>query len=192
MGSGLAERAKSRQPGEAERQHSDDRERELDPGELGETAERRSEDGAEDRRAERGADHLAPSSARRGDRDPGEGARPRRRAGDPLDEPRAAEREGVVRRGEREARHCEEEQARDNGALRPEPGGGEPARDASEERSGAIGADEQPRTGLRQVELVGVHRDERRQCREEQRVHEDDRADQEEETAHSREDRGRG
>ena len=82
----------------------------------------------------------------------------------------------------------EQEKARDDGSLRPEARRSEPARDASEERAGAVRADEEPGAGLREVELLRVRRDERRQRREEQRVDEDDRADEDEEAAHARED----
>ena len=71
-------------------------------------------------------------------------------------------------------------------ALRPEACRSEAAGDASEQRAGAVRADEETGARLREVELVGVRRHERRQRREEERVDEDDRADEDEEAAHRR------
>ena len=155
------------------------------PIELGERAEHGTEDRAEDRDAERRADHLAAPLARRRDGEPRERSCPRRGARDALDEARAAECERAVRGSEREARDGEQEEPCDDGALRPEPRSRQPARDAAEERARAVRADEEPCAGLREAELLRVRRDERRQRGEEQRVDEDDRADEEEQTAHA-------
>ena len=93
-----------------------------------------------------------------------------------------------VREGEGDARDPEEHEAADDGVLRAEARGREPAGDASEESAGAEGGEEQAGTGLREVELVGVVGDERRQRGEEQCVDEDDRADEGDEPAHGSQD----
>ena len=166
--------------------HSDGGEREPDAGELGEPAERRAEDGAEDRGAERRADHLAATLARSGDRDPRERARPGRGAGDPLDEPCAAERECAVGRGEREARHCERGEGRRRrlASARSVPRRARPGclRAARRRRRRRRAARRRPSRGRTRRRTPG----ERRQRGEEQRVDEDDRADEDEETAHAR------
>ncbi len=79
-------------------------------------------------------------------------------------------------------------QPADDGALRPEPRGGEPAGNPAEERAGAVRADEEPGAGLREVELAPRRPGRAASAREEERVDEDDRADENEQTAHPSED----
>ena len=90
--------------------------------------------------------------------------------------------------GEGEARHGEEEKASDYCSLRPEACRNEAARDTSEQRAGAVRADEEPGAGLREIEFLRIGRKQRSQRGEEERIDEDDRADEEEESAHAAED----
>ena len=97
----------------------------------------------------------------------------------------AREREG-------DARDAEEDEPADDGVLRPESRRRQPARDPAEERAGAECGEQEPRARLREVELVRVARDERRQRRVQQHVDEDDRADESDQPPHASQDmRGR-
>ena len=187
---GLAPRASCErcEAGEREREHAHRREGQLDRHGLRHATEHGPEDGAEDRHAEGRPDDLAASLSRRGDGDPGERPGPGRGARDTLDEARGAESGRAVREREAEARERQQHEAADHGALGAEAGGREPARDAAEERARSVRADEQSGAGLREVELLGVCRYERRQRGEQQRVDEDDRADEDEQPAHANED----
>src|SRR6185503_8698646 len=78
----------------------------------------------------------------------------------------------------------QEERAHDL-PLRSPARSGEAAGNPTEQSACAVGADEQACAGLREVELLGVRRDERGERREEERVDEDDRADEGEQTAHA-------
>ena len=157
---------------EAQRDRSDSRERESDAGEVSEPTECRIQHRAEDRGPERRSDHLAAARARSGDGDPRECSGPGGGARDPLDEPSAAQCERAVGRGERKARHREEEKSSDDCSLWPESRGSEATRDATEKRACAVCADQKPGTRLRELELICVLRDERRQRREQRRVDE--------------------
>ena len=151
---------------------------------VGRSADHRPDDGAEDRDAEDGADHLAPPLPRRAHGRPGERSSPRDGAGEALDEAGDPERLGAPGDGEEDARRREQGEPEHDGALRPEAGGGEPAGDAAEQRARSERPREHACAGLRQVVLLRVARDERRERPEEHRVHEHDRRDQHEEAAH--------
>ena len=81
-----------------------------------------------------------------------------------------------------------QEKAGDDGALRPEPRGGDAARDPAQQGSGAESTHQNSGADLGQAEVLGIARDERRQRGEEHRVDEDDRADEDEQSAHAVED----
>ena len=183
--SGCCRRARRRPGGQHQRDDADSGERRADADRVGSGAERRADDRAEDRGPEGEAEQLAAPGARRRDREPGEGAGPRGRARGALDEAREPERPWPVGEREGEARQREQAEAEHHGPLRAEAGGGEPARDGADERAGAEGAHEQAGARLAEVELVGVAGHERRERAEEHRVHEHDRADEDQETAHS-------
>ena len=151
---------------------------------VGHGAEHRPEDGAEDGGAECRADQLATAVPGGGDRQPGERAGPGDRARGPLDEPCEAERPWPLGGGEGEAGEGEEDEPGDDGELRAESRGGEPAGDRAEHRAGAERADEQPGAGLREPELVGVAGHERRERPKQHRVDKHDHTDQKKKPAH--------
>ena len=149
-------RGPRRESREREREDADDGEGELDGNEVCEPAEDRAEDRAEDGSAERGSDDLAATLTRRRDGQPCERSGPGRGAGDALDEAGGAERQRGVREGEREAGHGEQHEPGDHGPLRAEPGRGQAAGDPAEERAGTVGAHEQSRSRLREVEPLCI------------------------------------
>src|SRR5207247_10374715 len=89
---------------------------------------------------------------------------------------------------ERKAGEAEQEKAGDDGALRPEPRGGDAARNPAQQGPGAESTHQNSGADLGQAEVLGIARDERRQRGEEHRVDEDDRADEDEQSAHAVED----
>ena len=107
-------------------------------------AEHRAEDGAEDGGAERGPDQLAAAS--RGVATVSQASAPAHVVvlEKPCTSRASTERPGSFGGGEREAGDREEDEASDDGALRPPARGREPAGDPAEQRAGAEGGDEQP------------------------------------------------
>ena len=182
--SGAAPRARRGPGGERHGHDADDGERSGDADRFGDGAEHRPEDGAEDRGAEGGSDQLAAPLARRRDGQPGECARPGGRAREALDEPGSAERPGPFGGREREAGDGEEDEPRDDGALRPPARGCEAAGDPAEQCAGAEGGDEQSCAGLGEPELVRVAGNERRERPEQHRVDEDDNRDENQQPTH--------
>ena len=146
-------------------------------------SEQRAEDGGTHRRAEQLAAALA---GRRGDH-PGEPAGPRAGTADTLKEARQPQRPDVSGKREAEARGRHQRESDQDGRLGSEPDRGESGRNRAEERSGRVRRDEDAGAGLRQLVLVSEVRDQRRQRGEEQRVHRDDHADEDEQTAHGAE-----
>ena len=79
---------------------------------------------------------------------------------------------------------CDQAERRDRGRLDSQPCRQETARDPADEDADGIRGRQQSRTGLAQVEALGVFGQERRKRGEEERVHEHDRAGEDEDAAH--------
>ncbi len=167
-----------------ERDRADRAEGGADADGVGDGAEHRSDDRSEDGGAEGDPDQLAPARAGRCDGQPGERAGPGRRAREALDEASETERPRAGGEREADAREREQREAENDRPLGAESHRGDSAWDAAEESARPERADEQPRAGLREPELVGVAGHERRERAEEHRVDEDDRADEDEQPAH--------
>src|SRR5262249_53019353 len=88
--------------------------------------------------------------------------------------------------GEREpdAREAHQRQADEDGASRAESYRRGAARQSADERSGRVGGDQYADPRLREVERVLEVGEERRERGGEQRVHPDERGDEDQETAH--------
>ena len=151
---------------------------------MSDAAEHRADDEAEHRDSEHRPERLPAPFPRGADRDPGERRRPRRRAREPLDEAARAESDGASGQREREARERKHAQAEEEAALGADPADEETARDAADERSGSVGAEERTRLELRQVVRVGEVGEERDDRAEQHRVQEDDRSRRDEHPAH--------
>ena len=104
--------------GEAGRDDRDRAEGRADADEVGDAAEHRADDEPEHREPEHRAEGLTAPSTGDADRRPGERARPRRRAGQPLREACDAERDRATGEREGEAREGKHDQAQEDAALR--------------------------------------------------------------------------
>ena len=137
------------------------------------------DDEAEDGGAVGGPEGLAAPLAGRGDRDPGETARPGDDAGHALHEPGETERYRVAREGERQRGDRERDEPRRDCDARTHALDEQPGRDAGEERSGAERAEQEPRRGLVEIHLVPKSGEEGDEGAEQGGVHEEhDREDE--------------
>jgi hypothetical protein len=119
------------------------------------------EESSEDRRPDRGAEHLAPSVHGRGRDQPRQRPRPRERAADALHEPGGRECPRIAREPEGEAGGAHEPDADEQGTPGPVARGGDSAGQRGNQSSGGVSADEKARGRLREAELVLVMRQER-------------------------------
>ena len=177
-----AERPHGEHDGEGRDRGEDDSPPEQRRSRSDDGAEQRSEDGG----AEPGPDQLPATLARRRREQPREGAGPGEAAAAALYEARRGERPEAVDEGEREARQPHQRQADEDRTPGAESRRDDAARQSADERSGRVGGDKHTRARLREVEVVGDPREERRERRVEHRVDRDERADEDEETAHWR------
>ena len=172
-------------PGEAGRDDCDRAERRADADEVGDAAEHRADHEPEHREPEHRAEGLTAPGTRDADRGPGERARPRRGAGQPLGEASDAERDRATGEREGETREREHDQAHEDAALRPDPADEQPSRNPTDERAAAVRAEQEAGLELRQVVVVGEAREERDDRSEQHRVEEDDGAGDGDDATHS-------
>ena len=177
-------RRSEREHRERRREHCHSAERceaaEVDRGRSQHRSEQRADDGCR----HRDADRLPAAFVRRRVHQPREGAGPAERAGDALCKPGQIEEPVVGDDPEEHAGDGDESQAESDRRLDAQPRGDEPARDGAEHAAERVRRDEQPGLRLREVELLGEARQERREGREEDRVDEDDGAGEREQAAH--------
>ena len=134
--------------------NADEAEDDLVAEKVGGDADHRAEQGAGDRRAHRGADHLPALLLRRRGGHPAHRARPRGGATQALDEPGEVEQEDRLGERERDARAGHQPEAdqhrRPDADSRRQPA----AREAAHERADRERRGEQAGAGLRQAVLV--------------------------------------
>ena len=133
--------------GEAEGDDQDRAEDQLGADRARQSAQRRPEQGAGDRGAQRRADHRAAFLLRRRGDQPGQRPGPDQRPGAALDEAGRVEQDDVVDEAEGEAGDAEQQQAGDDRAPRADPAGDEARRQRGDQRAGGVGGGEDP--GLR-------------------------------------------
>ena len=156
-----------------------------DSHDVGEAAEHRADDEAEDCEAEYRPERLPAPLARHVDGHPRQRAGPCGRARDALDEARQAEGERAAGECEGKARDREHRQTGEDAALWPDPSDEETARHSADERSRAVRSEEEAGLELRQVVRVCEVREERDDRPEQHRVEEHDGAREDDDPAHS-------
>ena len=94
------------------------------------------------------------------------------------------EQHDVSCEGEHQAREAEQREPGISVGLTPQRIASQPAGQRADERAGGVGGGEHSGGGLREVQLVGVVRQQRRHGGEEHGVHEHHRRDEPEQPAH--------
>ena len=165
----------------------DGAEDDLGPGDGRDAADHRAEQDAEDRRGERGADHLAAAFRGRGREQPAEALRSRRRRRRAPSAKRARSRTTTL---SAKAKTTLETPSSAQPREHRRPGSrsgrrGSPDGSAASRVPGGVGGAEDAGRGLREAEVVGVSRQQRRDRRVEHRLDEDHRRNQREQPPHA-------
>ena len=155
------------------------------PTTEGHSAQHGPEEGADDRSGHRHSDRLAASIGRRRSDEPRETGGPGERAPEALREACYVEDDDRIARREDHRGDGDHEDPGDRRRPGAEACGGDATRDSSGEGADRVRTCEHAHSRLREVVLVGVVGQQRRQRDEEHRVDEDDPADEEEQTAHA-------
>ena len=138
-------------------------------------AEQRTDDHG---RAQAGAEQLAAPLGGGGRGDPGHGRGPGARPAQALHEPRRVQHRGGRGEAEDQRGHAHQGQAEHRHRPVAQARAEHPAGQRADQGAQRVGGDQDPRAGLGQPGGVGVVRQQRGQCGEEDRVHQDQRAEE--------------